>query len=890
MNKLKIAYGDTIYFEGIIIPPEINYCDINNTIKEELEIGKVTTIFQTQQYQVYAHVRDEYNTLICKLSSINVSINQYGIREFTLFYPNKIPVGNYYIDIKVIDLNALDALSIGGNVTSHTDTMRLIVKEAITEVTRDDVAYTVRNDISEYKLTEYIIEDKCSCCSDIKKTGNTLIHKKDYELNINNSSKFKMKLSKNIQVQSKGNISWILTQWGDDMSVNFYYLDEKPSTWTPRSFYSIKPSKIPKGVPDDFRELYIVDDNGILIYKDDTTCCETLTVDSIAKLRTIEPQEDNQRMFVAGYHANSNIGGGEFYSKLNSSDADNAGTIIKTANGHAWIRISKELDVTHYGAKGDGITDDTEAVKAMQKVSNIVFNSGLFKLSSIDITKSMHFKENAAITVDSGNTVNIHASIQSSKQYIFKGEGNYSLGHDINTDIGEESRYVHISWFGAKPHGWNSVDQSDYIQKCFDSLGNSRESTIKFDTGNYYITKTLLVPRAAHILGKGQRRTVFRVTTEGFDVFKTNEEGSTFEGIQFEIDKDILGYRKSGYFINVQHRNVSILNCSMGESTHCIGIFGHTCYVKNILAVFGADHATHPDATLINIQANAARISDIRMPTSKIGPTNIIRIGGETTNNLSGISIDNVYGIVNHTYVKLDATIASMGNININNITYNGFGTLKAPNVIHLYANNEHTIKGVNISNVPMSGQPEEGIRIESKGKSYIANVNMSNIYIGGRDGNGINIIEETGQVWGIVMDRTVQIDRDNPIVYTGSPRFYKMDYENTPLQYDLDIPKDTVQTIEFPNLIPSGMAIITVGDGLHGTESDYLQLAFRASTPVKVKSITQSSAIFVKTSALTGTTVPDGRFGVGVQDKTLYFENRKANTQRVQVLIIAKL
>lgn len=98
-------------------------------------------------------------------------------------------------------------------------------------------------------------------------------------------------------------------------------------------------------------------------------------VTSITALRALDKTKYTQA-FVTGYYASGDGGGGAYY--YDSSDvtsADNGGTIIVANDGARWkLSWQGYISVKQFGAKGDGITDDTTAI---QDAFTYAYNAGV---------------------------------------------------------------------------------------------------------------------------------------------------------------------------------------------------------------------------------------------------------------------------------------------------------------------------------------------------------------------------------------------------------------------------------------------------------------------------------------------------------------------------------
>jgi hypothetical protein len=107
---------------------------------------------------------------------------------------------------------------------------------------------------------------------------------------------------------------------------------------------------------------------------------------TVAELKLAVGKEQGDKAFIGGYYADGDGGGGDFYWDAVSVEADNGGTILQvtgTTTGR-WKRIySGSINVKWFGAKGDGIVDDTTAIQNTINLNTTTyFPDGTFKITS----------------------------------------------------------------------------------------------------------------------------------------------------------------------------------------------------------------------------------------------------------------------------------------------------------------------------------------------------------------------------------------------------------------------------------------------------------------------------------------------------------------------------
>ncbi|ECD6619152.1 hypothetical protein E2327_16775 [Salmonella enterica subsp. enterica] len=110
---------------------------------------------------------------------------------------------------------------------------------------------------------------------------------------------------------------------------------------------------------------------------------------SISNLRSIEPTNTQQRIFVLEHTLGSGIGGGYFYyDSTDSSTPDDDGITIVTTGGKRWKREHTAVYADYYGIVHDGATDVNDKLnKALQAakdatIKEVILSEGTYGITS----------------------------------------------------------------------------------------------------------------------------------------------------------------------------------------------------------------------------------------------------------------------------------------------------------------------------------------------------------------------------------------------------------------------------------------------------------------------------------------------------------------------------
>lgn len=109
-----------------------------------------------------------------------------------------------------------------------------------------------------------------------------------------------------------------------------------------------------------------------------------------------------QQAMVAGYYASNDGGGGLFTYSSISAATDNGGTIIApNAGSGRWLRASpaSQINVRQFGAKGDGVANDTAAIAAATVLAVATPASFLYVPPGTYLTDTINFTGAAGLTI-----------------------------------------------------------------------------------------------------------------------------------------------------------------------------------------------------------------------------------------------------------------------------------------------------------------------------------------------------------------------------------------------------------------------------------------------------------------------------------------------------------
>jgi hypothetical protein len=543
-------------------------------------------------------------------------------------------------------------------------------------------------------------------------------------------------------------------------------------------------------------------------------------------------------------------------------------------------KVRENATVRDFGpaGTGNGVTDDSAAALAMASAMGFIrFSRGNYVINTATFDVPVSFDRKANVTIPTGQTLTITDIVESPKQNIFKGPGLVVLGHD--SDSGENARQLHVSWFGAFPNPQIGPDQGPAIQRAFTAVGNGRESTIEFDQGNYNVDSQVSMTRGCHLKAFGQRRTVFKTKVDGFPLVTTQGIACRITGLQFELHLGVMTNRVSP-FIQIEHEMCDLYDIAMGNSTKGIVINALRCRIDGVIAAYG--NAPGAGSSLIQALQPDFTIKNVYCLTSGgQGPEAIVHVGGGSVSVGTG-NIENIDSIMSSKLVKIEASLAGVSNILVSKLRYSGFSGTRPDAIVHLLTSGTQNMNGVKITDVVGTSYCEHNIKFEQNSSGKMSACSVDDIFFPGSNTAGIAFIQTAGQLDDMTVGPTADVrGSTTPFLYSGNPTRIRISPLATPDTLpvgstDFTIADDSVAVINLRRSVFTGAVTVTAG------YQNLLICAIRAATTPNVTGVVATANMAVINTALTGTTGVDGKMTIGVQDKTIYIENRLGSSQRV--------
>jgi len=223
-----------------------------------------------------------------------------------------------------------------------------------------------------------------------------------------------------------------------------------------------------------------------------------ITIDSLdmSKVKSVDTLADlvslthtPPTIWVSGYHTK---GDGAFGSHIyewdsTSIEAHNGGTVIKLDsidNGRYKLRYDDSVNVKWFGAKGDGVTDDTIAIQKAINISDIAITDGTYLCSSVSANM-----RNIAGT----SNVVLKANSSATEVLIVSHDGSWKPMYIKGITVDGNSRNSNGVTFSDNTSGRYTFDHCTFqncdkaIYKPYGNIGNLFNKTnIKFCNFGYY--------------------------------------------------------------------------------------------------------------------------------------------------------------------------------------------------------------------------------------------------------------------------------------------------------------------------------------------------------------------------------------------------------------------
>ncbi|MFN7051437.1 MAG: hypothetical protein ACK4NH_04905, partial [Gemmobacter sp.] len=390
------------------------------------------------------------------------------------------------------------------------------------------------------------------------------------------------------------------------------------------------------------------------------------------------------------------------------------------------------------------------------------------------------------------------------------------------------------------------------------------------------------LPRGTWIKCAGERRTVWSVGGDGFDVFTTGGEICRFSEMNFELGAG-LTWRNDGAFIRVNHPQALVEHVRAGPANLNIDINGDNSVVRDVSGFWGP--SVSADSSLVRIRKGYCSVVGVRSPTTtSYAPAALVHIGGEGAGGIDSTLVDDVFTRSPGVSVLVDAANGHIRDVQISNLR--DYITAGAPEALVKLRAGGGVVENVRIDNWRANSRHVDAIVAHAEGANITA-LNVGQGRASGSSGAAVKLVAEAGRtISGVLIGDDADIyGRATPILKTGLGSIAKptvMPINGPARMAALGVVKQVTLADQSVYVIPMGVGVFngSIEITTNQFQTPKGKWAFRAGPDPYLQAF-PNGVIFpekveLSTSEMTGTNGTDEVMTVSATSNgTLYVQNR---------------